>query len=539
MVLMISVTTILAALGFSWARLSVALILSTVISFIVGIFAGVNRKAEHIIIPIIDILQSIPILGFFPVAVFFLVTYFPSYGLEMAAIFLIITSQVWNMIFAVYESVKAIPNEFIELMNIYDMSWLERFHKIYIPASVPRLVANLSVSWAVGLFFLSSSEIISLGTTNYQLFGIGSIIAQIIESGQILDIYISFGLLIIALILTHELVFNTLYNWSMKYKYELVSAPKSTPWLVSTFVRATKPFKIFVKQVRLPRRPLSPVAKSLMSQETLVPIEIKKPSKTYVNEIRIIKIMIKSLIYLILIGLIIYLTFLMLPALIGAFQVLTNLSQLLYILYGTGISSIRILVSVIFMLPLIVLATYVSLNKLLKSIILPLFQILASIPAPLLFPLIVYWLGESRIEFASIIIIMLGSMWYVFYNSFSAVESIPNELREACTLSGLQRFLLFKKLYIPALMPGLITGLITAVGGAWNALIVAEWITLGNNTYEVHAGIGKIIDQAANAGNFNLMYAALLVMVIIVAVLDRTVWRKLYDYVTSRYKYEV
>jgi NitT/TauT family transport system permease protein len=276
-----------------------------------------------------------------------------------------------------------------------------------------------------------------------------------------------------------------------------------------------------------------------MSQETLVPIEIKKPSKTYVNEIRIIKIMIKSLIYLILIGLIIYLTFLMLPALIGAFQVLTNLSQLLYILYGTGISSIRILVSVIFMLPLIVLATYVSLNKLLKSIILPLFQILASIPAPLLFPLIVYWLGESRIEFASIIIIMLGSMWYVFYNSFSAVESIPNELREACTLSGLQRFLLFKKLYIPALMPGLITGLITAVGGAWNALIVAEWITLGNNTYEVHAGIGKIIDQAANAGNFNLMYAALLVMVIIVVVLDRTVWRKLYDYVTSRYKYEV
>jgi len=536
---MISVTTILVALGASWARLSIALILSTIISFIIGILAGINRKAEHIIIPTIDILQSIPILGFFPVAVFFLVTYFPSYGLEMAAIFLIITSQVWNMIFAVYESVKSIPNELIEVMNVYDMSWLERFRKIYIPASIPRLVSNLSVSWAVGLFFLSSSEIISLGTTNYQLFGIGSIIAQIVESGQILDIYISFGLLIIALILTHTLVFNTLYNWSAKYKYELISTTRPTSWLISTFVRATKPFRIFVRQVRLPRRPLSPVAKSLMSQETLVPIEMRKPSKTYLKEVRIIKIIIKSLIYLTLIGLTIYLTLLILPALVGAFQVLINLSQLLYILYETGVSGIRILISVILMLPLIVLATYVSLNRLLKSIILPLFQILASIPAPLLFPLIVQWLGESKIELASIIIIMLGSMWYVFYNSFSAVESIPNELREACILSGLRQFSLFRKLYLPALMPGLVTGLITAVGGAWNALIVAEWITLGDRVYEVHDGIGKIIDQAANAGNLNLMYAALLVMVIVVVVLDRTIWRKLYDYVTSHYRYEV
>ncbi len=536
---MISVTTILVALGLSWTRLGIALILSTIISFGVGILAAVNRKAEHIIIPVIDVLQSIPILGFFPVAVFFLVTYFPKYGLEMAAIFLIITSQVWNMIFAVYEASKSIPSEFIELMNIYNMNWWQRVRKIYIPASIPRLISNLSVSWAVGLFFLSSSEIISLGTTSYQLFGIGSLIAQIVESGQIIDIYISFGSLIIALILTHTLIFNTLYNWSIKYKYELVSTAKPTSWLISTFVRATKPFKVFAKQVRSPRRPLSPVAKSIISKEVLIPIETKKPSKIHEKEARIVRILAKLVVYSVLIILTIYLGILVYPALVGALQVLMDISEFYYILYGIGVSGLRILVSVVLMLPLIVIATYVSLSRLLKAIVLPLFQILASIPAPLLFPLIVQMLGESRIEIASIIIIMLGSMWYVFYNSFSAVESIPNELKEACALSGLQKFSLFRKLYFPALLPGLITGLITAVGGAWNALIVAEWISLGNRVYEVHAGIGRIIDHAANAGNLNLMYAALLIMVLVVVILNRTVWRKLYDYVTLRYRYEV
>lgn len=535
---MISVTTILVAISLSWARLGIALVLSTFISFVFGILAAVNKKAEHIIIPIIDVLQSIPILGFFPIAVFFLVAYFPGYGLEMAAIFLIITSQVWNMIFAVYESSKSIPTEFTELMKIYNMSWLQRIKRIYIPASIPRLIANFSVSWAVGLFFLSASEIISLGTTSYQLLGIGSLIAQIIESGNVIDLYISFGLLILMLILTHSLIFSPLYNWSLKYKYEMTaSVAPSKSWFISTFVRATKPLRILVRQVRVPRRPLSPITKPISNEQAMIPIELKQPK--WEKKVKIIEFVIKLTIYSFLIVLAIYLGIIIWPAFISALQIFMNIKELIYILYGIGVSGIRIIISVIFMLPLIIVAVYVSLNRILKQFLLPIFQILASIPAPLLFPLIVQWFGEHQIEIASIIIIMLGSMWYVFYNTFSAIEALPNELKEACILSGLRRFSLFRKLYLPALMPGLVTGLITAVGGAWNALIVAEWLQLGPKIYSVHAGIGKIIDEAANLGDLNLMYAALIMMVIVVIALDRTVWRKMYDYVTVRYRYEV
>ncbi|MEM3833258.1 MAG: ABC transporter permease subunit [Thermoprotei archaeon] len=537
---MMNIITIMMAIGLSWARLGIALILSVFISFCFGILAAVNKKAEHVIIPLIDVFQSIPILGFFPIAVFILVMYFPNYGLEMAAVFLIITSQVWNMIFAVYESSKSLPTELIELMKIYNMNWLQRIRRIYIPASIPRLIANFPVSWAVGLFFLSSSEIISLGTTNYQLFGIGSLIAQIITSGQVIDLYISFGLLILMLVLTHSLIFNPLYSWSLKYKYEMTTTttPVQRPWFISTFVRASKPFRILVRQVRVFRRPLSPVAKPISNEQTIPFIEPGQP-KVWEKEIRIIRLTIKLTAYLFLMSLITYLGIIVWPALIGALQVFTNINELVYILYGTGVSGVRIIISVIFMLPLIVVAVYVSLSRMLKQILLPIFQILASIPAPLLFPLIVQWFGEHQIEIASIIIIMLGSMWYVFYNTFSAIEALPNELKEACILSGLRRFSLFRKLYLPALMPGLITGLITAVGGAWNALIVAEWLSLGPKTYSVHDGIGKIIDEAANQGNLNLMYAALIMMVVVVIVLDRTVWRKLYDYATTHYRYEV
>ncbi|MGC9164595.1 MAG: ABC transporter permease subunit [Thermoprotei archaeon] len=537
---MISAITILMAIGLSWARLGIALIFSIFISFCFGILAVVNKKAEHIIIPLIDVLQSIPILGFFPIAVFLLVMYFPNYGLEMAAIFLIITSQVWNMIFAVYESSKSIPTELIELMKIYNMNWLQRIKRIYIPASMPRLIANFPVSWAVGLFFLSSSEIISLGVTSYQLFGIGSLIAQIVESGQTIDLYISFGLLILILILTHSLVFNPLYSWSLKYKYEMVAmtTPVQRPWFVSTFVRATKPFRILARQVRVPRRPLSPITRPISNEQVILPIELRQP-KIWEKEIRIIWLITKLTVYSFLILLTVYLSIVVWPAFVGALQVFTNINELVYILYGIGISGVRIIISVIFMLPLIIVAVYVSLSKVLKQIFLPVFQILASIPAPLLFPLIVQWFGENRIEIISIVIIMLGSMWYVFYNTFSSIEALPNELKEACILSGLRRLSLFRKLYLPALMPGLVTGLITAVGGAWNALIVAEWLSLGPKIYSVHEGIGKIIDEAASQGNLNLMYAALIMMVVVVVVLDRTVWRKLYDYVTTHYKYEV
>ena len=190
------------------------------------------------------------------------------------------------------------------------------------------------------------------------------------------------------------------------------------------------------------------------------------------------------------------------------------------------------------MFPIIMLALLVATNNLAKRVLLPLILIIASFPAPLFIPLIILLFGP-KVEIIAILVIISGSIWYIFYNAYSSIQLIPEDIKECILLSNLSKIQKFKKLYFPAMLPGLVTGFITAIGGAWNALIVAEWISIGNEVYSVKYGIGKLIDSAASSGDLNLMYASLIMMILVVVALDRTLWKKLYDYATSKFRYEI
>jgi NitT/TauT family transport system permease protein len=245
---------------------------------------------------------------------------------------------------------------------------------------------------------------------------------------------------------------------------------------------------------------------------------------------------IKYIFFISFIALLIYFIYLFYYPISQVFSLLLQTSLLVNLLLATGYSALRILISVAIMMPIIFLGILVAVDKKVKRFLLPVILIIASIPAPLFIPLMILILGPS-INIISILVIISGSMWYIFYNVYSAISSIPLEIKEVVFLSNLSLFHRFSKFYFPAMLPGLITGSITAVGGAWNALIVAEWIQIGNNTYYVY-GLGAIIDEAASTGNLNLLYAALIFMVFVVVLLDRTLWKKLYDFATSKFRYE-
>jgi ABC-type anion transport system, duplicated permease component len=536
------ITTIIYALALSWLRLAIGMVISIIISIFVGILAGMNKTAEKIIIPIVDILQSIPILGFFPVAVFFFVNFVPLIGVEMAAVFLIITSELWNFIFAVYESVRSIPSYILEQAQLSNMSLMDKIAKIYIPSAWPRIIDNIPISWAIGLFFLSSSEIISLGTTTYQLLGIGSITFQLFNLGDFQDLYIAFISLFLALVGTHALFFRPLNEWSQKFKYEFTSSVTSTkiPWFISTFIRSSRPFRNITKHIVIPRRPISPFIKSRNLEPSYLPPSIEGNVLSYKNKIAIFNIA-KILRYITYIALIlitgIFIYFITGP-IINSIYILENLNNFIYILTSVAYSGIRILIASAIMFPIIMLALLVATNNLAKRVLLPLILIIASFPAPLFIPLIILWFGP-KVEIIAILVIISGSIWYIFYNAYSSIQLIPEDIKECILLSNLSKIQKFKKLYFPAMLPGLVTGFITAIGGAWNALIVAEWISIGNEVYSVKYGIGKLIDSAASSGDLNLMYASLIMMILVVVALDRTLWKKLYDYATSKFRYEI
>src|SRR5579875_99499 len=529
------IVTLIEALALSWLRLFIGIVISILLAFGLGILAGVNRTAERIIIPLIDILQSIPILGFFPVAVICFITFFPIIGAEMAAVFLIITSQLWNLIFAVYESVKSIPSYILETVELSKLSVLQKIAKVYIPSSWPRIIDNLPLSWAGGLFFLSSSEIISLGTTSYQLLGIGSMTFILFSLGDYNDIAIAFLLLFLALVATHMLFFRPLNIWSQKFKYETTAeATAKVPWFISSFFRTTKPLKILAKHVFIPRRPLAPIFKKQYAEP---PYTLESHEKDKIISLSKLIKFFKWIITPIFIILILLGVFLDLKAIINIVNYYFKQDMLLLLVTSAAYSALRIAIATAIMLPIIFLAILAVTNSFTKRFLLPIFLFLASFPAPMFIPYMFILFGNN-VELISIAVIISGSIWYIFYNTYSSLRLLPSDLKEVVELSKLSKLQKFTKLYLPAMLPGLVTGLVTAIGGAWNALIVAEWIQIGNSVYSVNFGLGKILDEAANIGDLNLLYAPLLFMVIIVVLLDRLFWKRLYNYVTNKFKYE-
>lgn len=515
--------------GFSsLLRMIIAFILSLIFAFFYGYYAATNKIGEKVLLPLLDVLQSIPVLGFFPAAIAFFILFLngSAVGVELAAIFLIFTSMAWNIAFAVYESIKTVPQELKDVTKLSSLNSWQTFIKLYLPASIPKVVYNGILSWSAGWYFLVACEMISLGSKTYTLPGIGSFLVQTAARMDVTGLFLGLAFLLAMIFVFFTLVWQPLSVWSEKFKYEEISySTQQTIWN-SFFNSFPLMFQIKGKATELLERTYSALYK------TTNPFR-----NVYFNHLEEIVPTIKRVIFYMI--------------LITAFYVLMQLFLFFYGVFSTSmpfqaesipmalfLSFIRLSIAFIITCVLTIpTGIYVGLKGSKK--ILYLFETLSAIPATALFPVIILIISAfAGFEISIILLILTGMMWYVFFNVVAGVSNIPQEFKDLQKIFKLNSKQYLQKIILPAMTPSFITGSITAFGGGWNALIVAEYINFGGKILQVQ-GIGSLIDYSVySTNNVPLLALSLLAMTAFIIMLNLFVWKRLYKLAFQKYSME-
>jgi NitT/TauT family transport system permease protein len=504
---------------FSLARGWIAYFFSLLFTLLVATWANYDERACRFILPILDVLQSIPVLGFLPGLVLFMVGLFPhsNIGLELACVLMIFTGQVWNMTFSYYDSLRAVPMEFRLLGRLYGFNWWHRFWRVELPGGAQGLLYNSMVSMAGGWFFLSITESFRLGDQDFRVPGIGSYMSVALERGDVrAEIFgiIAMGIIIVAV---DRLVWWPLVVWSRRFKLDDFAGVTVAPsgfqlWLLrSRFAGLAGAIGETLRRRFLTLRgPADPAALPVATP-------LRPPR-------RVGYVFYRLLVGLILIGL----TW-------GALKLFLLLHQVpgrdwWEIIWCTILSFGRVLAAVaIGTLWTVPVGIWIGLNPRLSSRLQPFIQFAASFPAPMIYPWIlgiVLWTGGT-LQWGSIILILLGTQWYILFNVAASAAAIPNDIVSCATLLRLERWRQWRRFLIPAIFPGLVTGWVTAAGGAWNATIVSEYVNAGGKLYQA-TGLGSLISRATEAGDFPKLTAAVLVMAVVVVGINRTLWKKLH-----------
>lgn len=492
-----------------------AFAISVVFSIVYGYIASHHKKAEAIMIPLLDVMQSIPLLSFLPIFVISLINIFPSerLGLELACILLIFTSQVWNMAFSVYGSMKSVPREFKEVANIFNFNKFLRFFYVELPASMIGFVWNSMMSLAGGWFFLMASEMFVLGGEDFRLPGIGSYLQLAAMEGNIQAILMGLGTIIVIIVLIDQLIWRPLIAWAQKFKTELKEEEVPTSTLLVQLNRS-KIIKVISNSWN---NMIDGITIKQLNKKNVKPTtQVQKKQKFSYTSIIIYSLLILCIGY----GSIMF------------FALTKNLvvGSWLNILFSDFLTLLRVIsavfISLIWTVPL---GVAIGLNKKLANKLEPIVQIFASIPATAIFPIIVMWLINSRggINLASIVLMLLGTQWYILFNVIAGAQSIPTDLKEVSDIFRFRKLDKWKVLILPAIMPQLVIGLITATGGAWNASIVSEYVEFRGKIYKAN-GIGSLINIATSKGDYALLAGSTLIMIITVVLINRYVWRKIY-----------
>ncbi len=524
---------------YSFSRMFFAYIFALLFSLLYGLTAALKKGADKIMMPILDVLQSVPVLGFFPAAVFFFIGIFSGrLGVELASIFLIFTSQAWNMTFGVYEAVKGIPKDLKESSLIYGVKGYQALKKLYLPAAANRLVYNSVLSWAGGWYFLVATEIIASGSTNYRLPGLGSFLVITSARGQIGLTLIGLAVLVTIIVAMDLLLWRPLTVWSEKFRYEFTAGAAEThhSLLLGLFnrFRSTQVFKLLIKALKqIVYLPVNAVG--VLINSWLLYYRRRQGVQLFFRFIG------KALYWLILIGLV-YIFYLSAAALAKAARapIPTDARLIpLATLASMGRLAIAYLISLLWTIPM---AVKIAGSRRAARFLTPFFEISASIPATALFPLMIVYIVRytGSVNFAAILLVLTGMQWYLLFNLISGATSIPGDLKEVAEMMGLKGWLYWRKLVLPAIFPALITGSITAWGGGWNALIVAEYFNFGQKTFSVF-GIGSLLDQATyvrSADSSQMILFSLVFMIAVIMALNRFFWRPLYNFALKRFKLE-
>ncbi len=509
----------------SITRMAAAYFLSILFSITYGRIAAYNTKAEKFMLPLLDVLQSVPILSFLPVVVLSLRAVLPqNVAAELGSIVLIFTSQVWNMTFSWYQSLTTIPSELKEAGSIFRFNSWFRFKTLEVPFGTISLVWNSMMSWAGGWFFLMAAEIFTVGDKDFRLPGLGSYLQQAASTGDYKAIVWGICTLIFVIVVLDQLIWRPLLAWSDKFKLETTEGEDSpTSWFYDALMDANI---IYWTEEHI----LQPIKEKIdhwFNKRSYVHKESERKSAFSKILFRFIEVII------------------ILALLYGAYLaalMLTNIPPLKWGEIGIGLLATltRVVAALIIALAWAVpLGVAIGTNKKLSSFLQPVVQIMASIPATALFPVFLLFLLAlpGGLNIAAVLLMLLGTQWYLLFNIIAGASAIPQDLKYTATLLHVSKFQRWKTLILPALFPYLITGSIAASGGAWNASIVAEYVNLGGKTFKTN-GIGSLISEATAAGNYHLLLASTLAMVLTVVLINRFVWRKLFRLAEEKYKLE-
>lgn len=513
---------------FSLIRGFAAYAISLLFTLIYGYIAAYNRRAEKIMIPLLDILQSIPVLGFLPGLVIALIAVFPhsNIGLELAAILMIFTGQVWNMTFSFYRSLQSIPKELREAAKVYRLNWWQRFTKLDLPYSTMGLVWNSMMSMAGGWFFLTISEAFIIGDKDFRLPGIGSYMSAAIHDGNVPAMIYAVIAMSLMIITVDRLLWKPLITWAQKFKFEEIESaivPKSK---VLDILRSSHIILLFKEKI------ITPAINFLKPLATYTKNSIDNSDKRVALFQKIFKSVIGWMFKLIFLSAALYGSYKLFGLLISV-----NTEEWKTIGIDLLLTFIRVFTAVVIgSLWTIPAGVAIGMNPRLSKIFQPVIQVVASFPAPMLFPLVLLVLMKlgGSIEYGSILLMMLGTQWYILFNVIAGAMAIPSDLREAASINRLSKKLKWKRLILPGIFPALITGWVTATGGAWNASIVAEYVHFGNDILTA-TGLGAKITLATDSANFGVLAASVIAMSTTVVLINRFFWKKLYILAEEKY----
>ncbi len=508
---------------FSLCRGVAAFAVSLVFTLAYGYVAARVRGADRVMLPLLDVLQSIPVLGFMPGLVLALVTLFPhsNAGLEIAAILMIFTGQVWNMTFSFYHSLRAIPVELMEASRVYAFKPWRRFRVVELPASTVGLVWNGMMSMAGGWFFLTITEAFRLGEHDFRLPGIGAYMSAAIDAGNGRAMTGAIVAMIVMIVVVDQLLWRPLVAWGDRFKIEDVAAgeaPRS--WALDLLRRS----EIVRKLGELLHGDAPRIRKALRIE----PPAASVPEKRGDRGGRAIGIAV--------------VVALVAAAVWGSWRLARLLSGLDAAAWGSiGVDALLTLARttaavVVGSLWTIPAGIYIGTHPRASRVLQPIVQILASFPAPMVYPLALLALASMHVGLGvgAIVLMVLGTQYYVLFNVIAGAQSIPHDLSEAATAYGFTDRQRWTRLLLPGTFPQLVTGWVTAAGGAWNASIVSEYLTMQGSVHATR-GLGSRISESAASGSFAMLAASVLTMAFVVVAINRTFWRKLYQVAERRY----
>jgi NitT/TauT family transport system permease protein len=502
-------------------RMFAALLASLLFTFTFATAAAKSRRAGLVLIPILDILQSVPILGFLTFTVVFFMGLFPGQvlGLELAAIFAIFTSQAWNMAFSMYQSLKTVPRDLEECSYAFHLSTWQRFWRLEVPFAMPGLVWNTMMSMSGGWFFVVASEAISVGDNTWNLPGIGSYVALALAKRDIWAVFYAIFAMLVVILAYDQLLFRPLVAWSAKFRFETTaSTTADDPWMLKLIRRTRLLGAIGDALARL----FNTVSGMRLSVARVRPPTMKKEPSRAVDAL-----------FFCVLALVLAFALWKIVAFASVGLAWSDLGEAL--LLGVYTMIRVVILMIVASLIWVPIGVWLGLRPIWARRAQPLAQFLAAFPANLLFPpfvvFIVYFHLSPDIWLTPLMV--LGTQWYILFNVIAGAAAFPGDLREAAQNFHVDGWLWWRRVIIPGILPYFVTGAITASGGSWNAAIVAEVASWGDTKLTAH-GLGAYIADATTAGDMAKVVLGVVVMSAYVILFNRLLWRPLYAYSERR-----